>query len=161
MTPPTNLRSSRIHINFFGSLVDKALRGPLSSTSPTSVYEARAHTRTHTTCFRDYSPVSYYFCPKPEKGTTPRLRRSLPRHHRYRVTITASHRPGKDVHYQLMREVRPRVMKYTWLAPPWRTDAKKTCVDETVAESGGLSSRIYMEFLMLTLEKHAYSEEQY
>lgn len=28
--------------------------------------------------------------------------------------------------YQLMRDVRPRVMKYTWLAPPGRTEAKKT-----------------------------------
>lgn len=30
------------------------------------------------------------------------------------------------VDYQLMREVRPRVIKYTWLAPPGRTEAKKT-----------------------------------
>lgn len=35
-----------------------------------------------------------------------------------------SSRSGVD--YQLIREVRPRVMKYTWLAPPGRTDAKKT-----------------------------------
>lgn len=28
--------------------------------------------------------------------------------------------------YQLMRDVRPRVIKYTWLAPPGRTEAKKT-----------------------------------
>jgi hypothetical protein len=28
--------------------------------------------------------------------------------------------------YQLIREVRPRVMKYTWLAPPERTEAKNT-----------------------------------
>ncbi|TNN51491.1 hypothetical protein EYF80_038341 [Liparis tanakae] len=40
--------------------------------------------------------------------------------------VVVSARRGGDVDYQLMREVRPRVMKYTWLAPPARTEAKKT-----------------------------------
>jgi len=41
--------------------------------------------------------------------------------------------------YQLIREVRPRVIKYTWLAPPWRTEAKKTC------QSGKNWNNIYIQ----------------
>lgn len=140
MTDPANIRSSRIGANFFRGCVDKTLRGrcrlpPLHPPTPEyNAFTQHAHVHTHNDPLAFVitvqsvsivcpKPVFLFFLAVPENRTRPQLRREalLPLHHRRRyrrrcrrrrrVTITASNRPGKDVHYQLIREVRPRVMK--------------------------------------------------
>ena len=48
--------------------------------------------------------------------------------------------------YQLRREVLPSVMKYTWLLPPERTEAKNTCGRR--GEGGGVSGAAHRPRLL-------------
>lgn len=99
---------------------------------------------THNTTprFHDYSPISLFCLPGPGScsfnGLILQLR--LKALFLFIIIVIMESQSSsiwsplscvwRGVHYQLMRDVRPRVMKYTWLAPPGRTEAKKTWMDE-------------------------------